>query len=155
MNNKGLTIVELITTFALTAVIIVLLMNIIVVIKNIYSKANIKTELYINQSNLSNTLNSKINRNNLESYERCDDSEFCYIFNFVDGESIKLTVNKNKIKFGEYVYTLKEKTNVEYPTLIDEHNFINIRIPIFCELYPNIDFGINLVYLGNPTEIVL
>ena len=54
MNNKGLTLVELITTFALTSVIVVLLINIVVVIKNVYSKSDIKTELYINQSNLSN-----------------------------------------------------------------------------------------------------
>ena len=154
MNNKGLTIVELITTFALTAVIIVLLMNIIVVIKNIYSKTNIKSELYINQSNLSNALNSKINRGNLDSYKKCSDSEFCYVFNFVDGESIKLIVQEKLIKFGNYIYQLNQKTYVEDPALTNEDNFINIKIPIICELYPGINFGINLVYLNNATEIV-
>ena len=40
MNKKGFTLVELITTFALATVIIVLLINIVLLIKNIYSKNN-------------------------------------------------------------------------------------------------------------------
>lgn len=156
MNNKGLTLVELITTFALTAVIVVLLINVIMVIKNLYTKTNLKTELYINQGNLSNVLNEKINSDNVDSYTPCTDSEFCYVFNFVDGESIKLVASENKIKFGDYTYNLNKKTKVVNPTLErmsinnnDENNdnhFLVLRIPIITELYPDIDFGINLVY---------
>lgn len=159
MNNKGMTLVELITTFALTTVIVVLLINVIVVIRNIYSKASIKSELYINQSNLSIALNSKINNDNLDSYVECTDTSFCYIFNFINGESIKLTVSDNQIKFGEVVYKLNEKTKVENPSLSVEYldlsenssgnNILVLKIPVICELYPNIDFGINLVYLYN------
>ena len=52
MNNKGLTLIELITTFALSAVIIVLLINVVVSIRNVYSKVSVKSDLYITQSNL-------------------------------------------------------------------------------------------------------
>lgn len=165
MNNKGLTLIELITTFALSAVIVVLLINVILVIKNVYSKSNIKSQLYINQTNLSNALNSKISFDNLDSYTKCEDTEFCYIFNFVDANSIKLTVTDNQIKFGDYVYKLDEKTKVENPSFEKEYveitdttvnnSFIVIKIPITCELYPNIDFGINLVYPYNANKIVL
>lgn len=159
MNKKGFTLVELITTFALTTVIIVLLINVVVVIKNVYTKSNIKSELYINQSNLSNVLNSKIRRNNLDSYEACSDEEFCYIFNFIKGESIKLTVSEKTIKFGDYVYNLNDETKVENPTLDVEYvdisdventdSFLIINIPIINELYPNINFGVNVVYQYN------
>lgn len=159
MKKNGFTLVELITTFSLTAVLVIVLINVIVVIKNIYSKSNIKTELYINQSNLSNALNSKINNNNLHSYEECHDDIFCYIFNFNTGESIKLTLNEKIIKFGDFVYKLDEKAKVENPSLDIEYidlteddsgnNILVLKIPITSELYPNIDFGINLVYLYN------
>lgn len=156
MNNRGLTLIELITTFALTAVIVVLLINVIIVIRNVYSKSTIKTELYINQSNLSNSLNTKINHDKLDSYVECTDSSFCYVFNFIDGESIKLVVTENKVKFGNFVYELQENARVENPTInIDyldsngSNNILTLRIPIYCDLYPNIDFGINLVYLYN------
>lgn len=159
MKKNGFTLVELITTFALTAVIVILLINVVSVIKNIYSKSNMKTELYINQSNLSNALNSKINNNNLHSYEECEDSAFCYVFNFYDGENIKLTIDEKTIKFGDFVYKLNEKTKVENPSLkaeyidltneISGNNILVLKIPIICDLYPNINFGINLVYLYN------
>ena len=159
MNNKGFTLIELITTFALSAIIVILLINIIIVIKNIYSKTSIKTELYIKQSNLSNIMNEKINKDNLESYEECNDSDFCYIFNLYDGESLKLVIDGNSIKFDNFVYKLDSKTSVTNPSVSEEHisggpsdkndSFLIINIPINHSLYPNVDFGINLVYPYN------
>lgn len=152
MKNKGFTLVELITTFSLTAVIIVLLMNVIIIMKNTYSKTGIKTDLYINQSNLSNTLNSKLNSDNIDSYTPCDDSEFCFTFNLVDGSNLKLEVTEKSVKFDKYVYNLDDNTKIVNPTLkveqMDEiDKFLIIKIPIVSQMYPNMDFGVNLVYL--------
>lgn len=159
MNNKGLTLIELITTFALSAVIIILLINVVSVIRTVYSKSNIKSELYINQSNLSNILNERINRDNIDSYEECslDGYLICQNFYFVDGENIKLLVSEKEIKFGEYVYKLDKKTSVVNPSFevgyintnndSNVNNILVLKIPIICELYPNIDFGVNVVYL--------
>ena len=165
MNKRGFTLIGLITTFALTAVIVVLLINVIVVIRGIYSKTDLKTELYINQSNLSNLLNAKINNDNLNSYEKCDDEEFCYVFNFLDGDSIKLIVNESLIKFGNYTYKLDKNTKVINPSINNEYvvetdinkndSFLIIKIPIKNDLYPNLDFGINLVYPYNSNNISL
>ena len=44
--KRGFTLVELITTFALTAVIIVLLLNVVIIIRNLYTSSNVKTQLY-------------------------------------------------------------------------------------------------------------
>ena len=105
---------------------------------------------------MSNVLNSKISRDNLDSYEECDDTDFCYIFNFINGESTKLTISERTIKFGDYVYNLNDGTKVEMPSegnefidiiVEDTGSFLVLKIPIICELYPDIDFGINLVYL--------
>jgi len=159
VNNKGLTLIELITTFALSAVIIVLLINVVASIRNVYSKVSIKSDLYITQSNLSNALNSKLHDDKLDSYSTCTDSTFCYNFTLVNGETLKLVVEENKITVGNQVYKLTGKTKVVNPTLVPEYielkeeysgnNILVLKIPIINELYPNIDFGVNLVYLYN------
>ena len=53
MNKKGFTLIELITTFALASVIIVILVNIIGIIKEMYVKTDVKSKLLVEQSNLS------------------------------------------------------------------------------------------------------
>lgn len=154
MNKRGFTLIELVTTCALSCVIIILLINIVVILKNTYTKNNIKTNLLINQGNLSNALNSKINRDNMVDHEACSEGLLCYNFTFVNGEAIKLLVEEKKIKFGNYTYSLKEGSKVSNPSIYDEYLDINtsndrfmvIKIPIKNKLYPNEDFGINLVY---------
>lgn len=162
MKKNGFTLVELITTFALTATIVILLLNVVIIIKNIYSNTNIKTELYINQSNLSNVLNSKIKKDNLSSLQDCSEDGYllCQVFEFVNGESKKLLVSEKNITFGEYVYKLDDNSSVSNPNLNIEYlsngdSLIILKIPIINELYPDSNFGINLVHIYNPSELVL
>jgi len=158
MNNKGLTLIELITTFALASVIIVLLINIVLVIKDVYNKSNIKTELYIKQANLSNFMNDKINNGKLKEVSECtnnSDMMMCYEFSLINDETIRLEVKEKEIKFGDFKYKLQDKTKVVNPNMnnytvsstTNNNSLLVIKIPIICELYPSLDFGINLVYM--------
>lgn len=165
MNKKGFTLIELITTFALASVLIIILMNIIVVIKNIYTKNDIRGELLLEQSNLSNLMNKKFDKDFLNSYLSCSDSDFCYTFYFVDGSSSKLVVDDEYIKFDNYVYNFKRGTSVETYSLelfdtqelsgSENNGFLVINISIINKFYPNDDFGINMVYRYNFNEITL
>ncbi len=155
MKNKGFTLIELITTFALTSVIVILLINVIVVIKELYEGTNSKTELYINQNSISNTLNSRLRKGNLVYYEDCsyDSYNFCYDFTYDDGSSDRLTVTSTSISIGDIVYKFEGYTSVGYPTLTTSDvsteifsKIINIKIPIINKLYPDMDFGVNIVY---------
>ena len=150
MSSKGFTLIELITTFALSSVIAILFINVLVSIKNLYSNTSIITELYIKQSDLSNALNSKIKNHKVVQYISCDaeitDALLCYDFIFNAGEE-RLIVLENKIIFGKYTYNLDEKTRVENALLKDEGSFNHLTISIKNEQYPNKDFGINLVYI--------
>lgn len=157
--------IELVTTFALTAAIVVVLINVGLVIRNIYNKFDNKTELLIEQANLSNAMNSKINGDNLTNYEICTESSFCYDFTFSDGTNIRLTVTNNLIKFGDYTYKLDNNSEVLNPeitkvstnvdTISDNNKFLVIKIPIVNKLYKNEDFGINLIYPYNSNKIDL
>lgn len=158
MKNKGFTLVELITTFALSCVVIILLLNVIVLIKDIYYETNLKTELYVNQANLSNFLNKKFKNNQFYSYTYCSTSKenLCYRFILENNETIELNITENKITFGKYIYNIPKNAKVDmekaffnslsHPNI--PYNINHLKVPIFCNLYPNIDFGINLIYFN-------
>lgn len=165
MNKKGFTLIELITTFALSTVIIILLINIIVLIKNIYTQNNVRSELLIEQSNLSYLINKKFTSGSLMSYTPCYESNYCYNFNFLDGTISTLVVADNYIRFDNYVYNLKDGISILSPTLeiIEEevtdtsvnNSFLVIKVPIKSKLYPEQDFGFGIVYQYNSKKITL
>ena len=158
MNKKGFTLIELITTFALSTVIIIILLNIISIIKNIYVQNNIKSSLAIEQSNLSKLMNETFD-NKLKYYYSCKDSDDCYIFSFENEENANLDVQTDKLSFKNYTYKLDKNTKVVTPTLTREYvdiedvtnedNFLVINIPIINKLYPKSNFGIDLVYFND------
>ena len=145
MKNRGFTLVELIVTFALAATIIIILFNVVIIVKNNYEESTVRTKLLINQSTLSNLLNSKINNNNLASYDECS-GNFCYRFTFKNGEVIELKVTETKIQFGNYAYVLAKGDKVVDPSLVYEDPYIILKIPVIAKLYPKDDYGINLIY---------
>lgn len=157
MNKKGFTLVELVTTFALASIIIILLINVILVMKNLYTEYDIKTQLLINQGNLSKALNSKINSSNTVYCENCilpvTEEYGEYNFNLLNVETITLKVTQSSIKFGGYVYKAGEGTTIEKPIITVEnesdYSFLVIKIPIKNKLYPNEDFGVTVVYTTN------
>ena len=55
-------------------------------------------------------------------------------------------IDGDKISFGNYVYVLDSDSKVETPSLTFDDPYLVIKIPISTKLYPNEDFGINLVY---------
>ena len=145
MNNKGLTLIELIVTFALALAIVIILINTLVIIKDNYNDTETRTNLVVNQSTLSNLLNEKFQGNNLVSYTSCAGT-FCYRFTFQDGEIFELNATTDTITFGKYVYKLDKLSEVVDPSLTINNPYLIIKIPIKTKTYPNEDFGINLVY---------
>lgn len=152
MNNKGMTLVELIMSFALASVIVVLLINVLLILKDVYYNSSLKSELIITQSGLSNQINKKMISNNLLSYNNCGDN--CYDFTFTD-ETLQLNINKetNTITFGKTKYTYPpgvtigdiEITKENYSTYIGNDSLFILRIPVEYNDMEE-DFGINIVY---------
>ena len=165
MNNKGFTLVELITTFAVASAIALVLFNVVLTIKNIYSKTNIKTNLLINQANLSNQINSKSLSNQIVDINLCDLSTHCYTITYSNGESYDLVIKNKSITFGNYVYNLDDSSsidenNINFCKLIDSsvvdntnNSILNIKIPIKNKTFENKDFGLNYVYLYSDGDI--
>ena len=124
MNKKGFTLVELVTTFALSTVIIIILINIVLVIKDMYTNYELKSKLIIEQGNLSSLINKKFYNSVLDTYEPCSDSSFCYKFKFTDGTESTLLVTENTIRFDSYLYTLNN--SFDFKVLVKEDNSYGI-----------------------------
>lgn len=150
MNKRGFTLIELVTTFALSSLIIILLTNVVLIIKNIYFKNDVRTKLLIEQGTLSHLMNKKMAYNLFSSFDVCADVNYCFEFNFVDGSISKLIVGDDFITFDNYEYIPIDGTTIEVPTVetIDD-SFLVIKIPIKNKLYPDENFGIDIVYQFN------
>ena len=60
MNRKGFTTIELITSFTLVSVIMIILFNIILIMKDNLSRVNAMTNTLIEKDNLSYNINKRL-----------------------------------------------------------------------------------------------
>ena len=162
MNNKGFTLVELLVTFALASVIIIMLLNVLVIIKKNFSDVSNRTKLVVNQATISNMLNSKFVDDNLDSVSGCDNGDYCYQFDFKDGTTIYVAVSNNSSyddisivtvnsndETSEYLFNHNvpmDGVSIGTPQVINDSPYMIFKLPISHRSYPNYDFGINLVY---------
>ena len=165
MNNKGFTVVELITTFAVASVIALVLLNVVLLIKNIYSNSNTETSLRISQANLSNQINAKSLSYDIVKVDFCNKSNYCYSITYSNDETIDLIIKTDSITFGNYVYKLEkgyvvDENNIDFRHETDntvsgneKDSIFRIKVPVINKSNYSEDFGINYIYLYNNGDI--
>ena len=151
MNNKGFTLIELITTFCLCSIIIFLLINVVILMQEVYIKTDTRTKLLINQATLVNELNSK----EIISWDSCSDSDFCFDLELSDGNVSRLIVEEDFIRLGNYTYKLDENTKIvskelflekiNYVDYYNKDSFLVIKITLQNKLLGKENFGVNFV----------
>lgn len=162
MNKKGFTVVELIVSFALVMMVVVMLLQIITIVKTLYVNAGIKTELLNKQAVMNRKIEERFNAKNLKAAVRC--GKGCLTFIYEDDTSSTLTINKEK---GKLTFINKDDQAINYTTKLlsgstfgdveitnetihgvsdgKENAILHIKIPIKHSLVDG-DFGINMVY---------
>lgn len=162
MNNKGFTTIELITSFTLASVIMIILFNVIIVLKDNLSYVNAKTNTLIEKDNLSYNINKRFREKELSSINTCEEGDKCYEFNYSDNTSDKLIYRNNEtITFNNYTFNITEDMNVESPTITEHYDtmssatyngyfIINISIKV-----KNKDYSIKLVKYFNTNNIII
>lgn len=162
MDKKGFTVVELIVSFGLVMMVVIMLLQIITIVKTLYVNAGIKTELLSKQAVMNRKISQRFNNKNVKAAVRC--GEGCLTFIFEDDTSSILKIDKKNNKFSfinndtDVVnYTTKllsgssfgdiDISNETIVTVSDGKNnsIIHIKIPIRHSLVDG-DYGINLVY---------
>ena len=120
MNNKGMTTIELITSFVLASIVFILLFNVVLSLKDVYITNKLTTKLLINQANLSRSLNKEINSHKeIISITKVNDE---YVFTYSDGVVKTLSISEEEIVFDNYTYTFDNDTKLE---ILD--NYVSIK----------------------------
>lgn len=155
-NNKGFTVIELISSFVLISLIVSLLFEVLFIIKDLYTDSGIKTELLVKQAIISEKINDELNTKNIMVANKCGTN--CVNFTFTDGTSSELSFNRkeNTFKYGDYKTKLIDgseygnidistETILNVPTGLND-SIVKINIPIYHNIVKQQNFGINIVY---------
>ena len=86
MNKKGFTVVELIVSFALVMIVVVILVQIVTIVKTLYLNAGIKTELLHKQAIMNRKISQRFNQKDIKAAVRCGAG--CLTFIYEDDTSI-------------------------------------------------------------------
>lgn len=162
MNKKGFTVIELIVSFALVMIVVVMLVQVVTIVKTLYMNAGIKTELLNKQAIMNRKISQQFNNKDIKAAVRCGAG--CLTFIYEDDTSSNLLVNKETGMFsfidndnGTINYTTKLITgshfgdiDISNETVVGvsdgkKNSFIKIKIPVKHTLVEG-DFGINIIY---------
>lgn len=156
MKNKGFTLVEMLSAFILSSIIIIILFELIINLKEIYQTSGIKTELLNKQYLMTNKIYSDLNEKTVSNINPCYEQNKCVTFTYSEGTTKNLKIDEvNKtLSYDNYVIKLNNITNfgdiiINTSTLTEETNLLNIKVPIYNDLIKNTNFGINIVYKYN------
>ena len=161
MNKKGFTTIELITSFSIASVIMLVLFNVIIIMKDNMSDINTKTNMLVAKDNLSYNINKRLKEKELASLSMCEDGDKCYLFTYSDSTTDKLVYNTDSITFNNYTFEITDGIEVEAPTITEHYDtmtsttyngYIIINIPITIN---NKDYSIKTVKYINSENVVV
>ncbi|MDD3392802.1 MAG: hypothetical protein PHE54_04610 [Bacilli bacterium] len=162
MKKNAFTTIELIVSFSLTTVIALLMFQMIISLKNIYVKVGVKTSLLTKQSLISRTINRDLDDKTVTSLTSCGDS--CIEIGYTDGTVKQLKIDKenNIISYGDDSFKISDSAYFGEESLtitafysiegISYNAILNIKIPIYHQLYEGEDYGLNFVYQYNYSD---
>ena len=166
LDHHGFTVVEVIVDFSVTLIIVYLLFNIIIDLKNLYVKDGVKTELFIKQGLMTKSTVEGVNRDDLIGVTKCTDVSNCYRFSYQDGSSQDLIYNtstgvyqfgsfKTKLVSGSSFGTVSvTKQTISGIATGKKDSILTIQIPVKSGLVDG-DYGIKVVYLYDDSKVTM
>ena len=161
MNKKGFTTIELITSFSIASVIMLVLFNVIIIMKDNMSDINTKTNMLVAKDNLSYNINKRLKEKELTSLSMCEDGDKCYLFTYSDSTTDKLVYNTDSITFNNYTFEITDGIVVNTPTITEHYDTMSsteydgyfiINIPISIN---NKDYSIKTVKHVNSNNTII
>ena len=152
--KKGFTVVELIASFTLAIIIAVLMFQVVLVLKGIFTNSGLKTQLLNKQALISDNIYRKIIEKGISTISKCGTK--CLRFTYLDNTTSDLVFEENKLAFEDYKFALDNKSSfgpitvevekVSVVSLGNPDSILQIKLPIYNTTFENQDFGINIVY---------
>lgn len=159
MNNKGVTLVELIVSFSLTTVIGLFLMYVVLFFKDNYVITTIKNNIVLKQSTIVDRINKTLNSNKIvEINDSC--GEYCLQLRYDNNniEIINFDINSNKIMIGDFTTNLPNGTKFSNVTFnkneINNKGILAIKADLVNSTITNEEFNINVIYQYTPEVTV-
>ena len=156
MNKRGFTVIELIVSFALTTLVVGLLFQMLLSLKEVYVASGFKSQMVNKQTLISSKINQDLNNKTLKIALKCGDN--CLNFIFEDGTNKKLIVDdKNStFSYGDYStklvngswfgdFYIRNEKIMGLDATSNYDSVIEIKIPIGHSLLEE-DYGINMIY---------
>lgn len=142
-NNKGFSMIELIVSFSITTIIIIMLFQIIIVLKDVHTKSAIKTSLLNKQNILVDMIYKDILDNGLKNVATCGD--YCITFNFKNNDTKNFSYADSTITYDDYVTSIISGSTVNKIVITTSQKIISVHMPISHKLFPEEDFGIKII----------
>ena len=158
--SSGFTTIELITTFGLTLVIVVLLLQVIVVLKDVYINKVVVNSLRVKQAVMVEKIMDDFDNKNLEGTAGCVGVSNCISFIWEDGTvtELKIDKTKNTFSYADYVTELTGGSSFGNLSVVNsaisedkQRKFISFNFPIYSTFVKG-DYGIHVIYQYNPTK---
>ena len=172
MNNKGTTLIEVMISVALIAIIMVFMFTLLVDLKNEESLSTKKSADALNRSAIIHLIQNDIISRGIKTLTFCNDAaEVCdanhlyYTFNFQDNTSKKLIAYTNYFVYDNEKWTLSsgkyELSNMQYCFKNDvssngvtsPYYYLRITIPATHDATSRRKYDIDLVDIKNMTGI--
>lgn len=177
-NNKGFSIVELLVSFVLTMVIVVILFEIIISMKDLYVESVTKTELLNKQNLFTDYIYSDIDKYGLNGISVCGENCISFEFNSGLAKNLEWSFYSNEnishalpsLSYGDYKVNLINDAYFDTNLTLtkDDYNFtgvkicseptkgyINISLPIYHTMFKDKNFGLNLLYVYDNLSVNL
>lgn len=161
-NNKGFTIVELLVSFVLAMIIVIILFELIINLKELYQTSGLKTEMLNKQNLMTDKIYSDLTEKKVTIINSCGTE--CVEFTFNDGTIKMLSIDSNNgiVTYDNYTIKLNNGSYFSKITINDvgmlteaaNNRIFSINIPIYNPLFKNDNFGINIVYIYNNYEVI-
>ncbi len=156
MKKRGFTLIEITVTFSLIALVVILLFQIIISLREVYIKGDFQTTLLSKQGILTKKINEDLQNLKLKSITSC--GNFCIKFNYQTGVSYDLSLNleNNSIQYHDYIWKLTDGSiigqvetivyeNAQITETTMDNAILKIDIPVTHKLLEK-DYGIHILY---------
>ena len=160
VNNKGLSVVELIVSFVLCILVFVFIIQVVSSVEELYINLGVKTELLSKQSIISEEMNNKFKDKKTTLIKSC--GKDCLTFFYKDNtfEKMQIDKDKNNFVFGENIYNFNGLGFVDSltVTVTDDRTYnqgiLTINLNIKNSIFDNGKYIIKAYYQYSNGETV-
>ncbi len=160
-NNKAFTLVEMLVSFTLSMILIIILFQLIINLKDVYMTSGIKTEMINKQYLMTNKIYKDLTEKKLTAISKCgQEQQNCINLSFSTGETkiFSVDVTNNTLNYDNYIIKTNSSSTlgaitISCNTITETKKILTIKVPITNSSFKDTDFGINIVYPFNTTEV--